>query len=64
MSSGSLPIIKSGEKGWRERRGVEERQSVKVERQKERKREGKKRAHTSGAVTSRCRDGGEGRPRA
>lgn len=49
MSSGSLPIIKSGTKkkkkkgwrleGWRGRRGVEERQSVKVERQRERQRE-------------------------
>lgn len=33
-------------------------------REREKEREGKKRAHTSGAVTSRCSDDGEGRLRA
>lgn len=41
--------------------GVEERQSVKVERRSGWR---KRRTHTSGTVTSRCSDGGEGRPRA
>lgn len=59
-SPGLLSIIKSGERGWK---GTGSRRKT-VSESWATERVRKRRAHISGTVTSRCRDGGEGKPRA